>query len=319
MSKLVLKGKRHHYLFDPSNESTVLKRNGRFGDVFAGVRLSDNERVVIKQLSNSLKSHAVAVNQFYLESALKLEHDCLRTTYEFIKTGDEYFLVQEYINGWTAKSFLHAHKEYRNSVPFVTTCAIKILDALNYLHAKNIFHCDIKPANILIQAKHTQGQNYNNPKIKLIDLGQAKTPGSTFVSRVKPFSMIYSPPEQVLHFTELISAPSDLYALGISMYELITGNNPFGSNHPEMIMHMQVSGEIAADEKIPAELFNILLQATAKNKFPLPPNQLSPEQQLEIVKQGINARYQTAGEMKSALENFLTRYKERKNVFRKYF
>lgn len=319
MSKLLLAGKKHHYLYDPLNKSTVLKRNGKFGDVYVGVRVADKEIVIIKQLNSSLKDHPLAVSQFRLESDLNIEHEGLRKTFEFIKTGNEYFLVQEYIQGWDLKSFLYSHKHYRNSLPFILSCIIKVLKTLEYLHVKSIVHCDIKPSNILIKEKNKENQDYNDPKIKLIDLGQSKSPELDFVSQTKPFSMIYSPPEQVLHFTDLINPSSDLFALGITTYELITGKNPFNTTHPEMILHMQISGDLMEDKKIPKELFKILLKATAKNKFRLPPNQLNVKEQKCIVEEGMTKRYQSALEMRTDIDNFLETYTPVENFLIKMF
>jgi serine/threonine protein kinase len=319
MSKLLLSGKLDHYLFDPDNESTVLKRNGRFGDVYAGARVPDKKMVVIKRLSPALKNHPAAISQFRLEADLHLEHSSLRKTLEFIYTENEYFLVQEYLTGIDLKSFLKSNAKFKNKISFLIHCIIRVLDALQFIHSKNIFHCDIKPSNILVNENKTNVQNVDKPEVTLIDFGQAKIPGSDFVNRVKPFSLIYSPPEQVLHFHDLIDTSSDLYALGITLYELITFKNPFGSSHPEMIMHKQVSGDIEENKEIPHGLFTIILKATAKNKFPLPPNQMDKEEQKKIIIEGMKKRFQSADEMKTALESFSASCSEKKNRFKNIF
>ncbi|MEO5572194.1 MAG: serine/threonine-protein kinase [Bacteroidia bacterium] len=318
MSKLLLSGTQDHYLFDPENESTVLKRNGKFGSVYAGASVSDQHHVVIKFLNPELNQYPEAVKQFSLEADLNLSHPYLRKTFEVIGTENKYFLVQEYINGLNLKSFLLEHSSYRN-IRFILNCAIRILDALDYLHSEKIIHCDIKPANILIEYDGKRKPDENNPLVKLIDFGQAKTDAINFVAVTKPFSIIYSPPEQVLHFHELINPSSDLFALGITLYELLAGENPYGSAHPEMIMHKQISGDIEESEKIPGALFKIIQKAVAKNKFPLPPNQMDIEEQKSIVTEGMKKRFQTANEMKTAMEDFLLSYSENKFWLKKIF
>ena len=165
---------------------------------------------------------------------------------------------------------------------------------------------------MLIENDGKKKPDENNPHLKLIDLGQAKTTFTNFTDATKPFSIIYSPPEQVLHFHEMVNPSSDLFALGISIYELITNNNPYGSMHPEMLLHKQVSGDMEEDSKIPEALFKILQKATAKNKFPLPPNQMNVENQKRIVAEGMKKRFQNTKEMKDAIEEFLLSYSEKR-------
>ena len=319
MAILQLIGKRDNYLFDPENAPTVLKRNGKFGSVYAGARTSDNKRVLIKFLNPELKKIPAALHQFRLEADIDFEHPFLRKTYEWIEAEEKFFLIQEYINGSDLRTFLKRHSKYKNSPRFIIKCVLNVLEALDHMHSKNFIHCDIKPSNILIAFDKEHAPDKENPPVKLIDFGQAKNPLTNFISTTKPFSMIYSPPEQVLHFHDLIDPSSDLYSAGITLYELITNKNPFGSNHPEMLMHKQVSGEMEEDEKIPRELFKIIQKATAKKKFPLPPNQLNEETKRNIVREGMKKRFQSAKEMKAALESFLVSFSEKKHWLRGIF
>lgn len=192
-----------------------------------------------------------------------------------------------------------------------------VLDALVYLHSKNIIHCDLKPANILIETDNKGNLvNREHPIVKLIDLGNARTPLNLLIDTVQPFSMIYSPPELILQQYDLADAQSDVYQAGLVIYELVSGNLPFTSRHPEALIHQQLSGQLTPHPSIPAGLFDIIQKATAKVSFPLPPSRMSRTDWREYIIAGKKLRYVSATEMKTAIEDFLSGYKESKRRFR---
>lgn len=313
-------GENDNYLFDPENRQATLRLNGKFGNVYAGFRESDNIHVVIKHFNPLLLQHPAALLQFKFEADVKQEHPNLRKTFEFISIGENNFLIQEYVNGTEIKKVIRQEVHNTDKILFVVRCCINVLEALEYLHPKNIIHCDIKPANILIDSDNDKKKpDIHAPAVKLIDFGNAKTALSQFLTMVKPFSMIYSPPEQVLHAYDLINPSSDLFSLAITAYELIAGEIPYTTNHPEMLLHLQVSGEIPENKNIPDQLFSILKKATGRRKFRVPPNQIPRGEQLALIRTGIEERYVSATEMKNDLMNFLNNHKQRKSIFSRIF
>ncbi len=319
MSIIRLIGSKDAYLFDPANADTVLSENGKFGHVYAGARESDKHPVVIKHLNPKLLQYPYALLQFRYEADAALDHPFIRKTMEYIEVENHHFLVQDYIRGHELKVFLMRQPKFKQ-VTFIVKCMLNILSALEYIHSRNIVHCDIKPSNILLR-EPAKGERVDtgNPQVVLIDLGNARTPLSEMVVTVKPFSFIYSPPEQVLHLYSLVGPHSDLFALGVTTYELITGQNAYATFHPEKLMHLQVSGELVADPSIPPALFTVLQKATARKKFPLPPNQLSPDERRHLVEEGIRMRYPDAVSFRDALLEFLAGYKEKKGLLRRLF
>jgi serine/threonine protein kinase len=313
MPLLKLIGQTGEYLFDPENPETVLSRKGKFGAVFAGIRLNDHSKVVIKHFNNDLLVYPYSLLQFKFEADLKVESPHLRKTFEYLTTGQNHFLIQEYIRGYDLKTFLSFSKKYRKSVRFIVRCMIQVLEALEYLHAKNIVHCDLKPANILIETNEKSNlKDENYPAIRVIDLGNARTPLNLLMDTLTPFSLVYSPPEQALHLYNLVDAQSDVYAAGIVLYELISGEPPFASKHPEALMHQQVSGPLLAHPSIPALLFEIIKKASAKVALPFPPARMEIPERMKYVMEGKKLRYASALEMKWALNDFLENYKEKK-------
>ena len=153
----------------------------------------------------------------------------------------------------------------------------------------------------------------------LIDLGLAKIEKEINSTCKVPFSLIYSPPEQVLNHNELVNASSDIYALGITLYELLTNEKPFESSHPEAIMRLQISSALPENRKIPTELFSILNKATAKHHFKLPPNKYHSEEIKKLLKSGQDARYQYVDGFRSDLIAFQNNYIKPKKLFWKFW
>jgi serine/threonine-protein kinase len=314
MPILKLTGNTGEYLFDPEKTETVLSPKGKFGAVFAGIRTHDGRKVVIKHFNNDLLVYPYSLVQFKFEADAKLESPFLRKTFEYINTGNNHFLIQEYITGYDLKTFLSISRKHRNSVDFIVRCMISVLQGLEYLHGKNIVHCDLKPANILIETdEKSKLKDEKNPAVRIIDLGNARTPLNLFIDTLTPFSLVYSPPEQALHLYNLVDAQSDVYTAGIVLYELITGTPPFASRHPEALMHQQVSGPLVSHPAIPAPLFEIIKKATAKISLPRPPAQMEMQERIKYVQEGKLLRYASAKEMRQALEEFLQNFKPKKS------
>lgn len=314
MPLLKLTGLTGEYIFDPENAETVLSRKGKFGTVFAGIRMSDKSKVVIKHFNNDLLVYPYSLMQFRFEADAQLNSPYLRKTFEYIPTGQNHFLIQEYVSGYDLKTFLSFSKKYRQSVSFIVRCMVNVLEGIEYLHSKNIVHCDLKPANILIETDEKSNlMDENNPSIRIIDLGNARTPLNMLMDTLTPFSLVYSPPEQALHLYNLVDAQSDVYTAGIVLYELISGEPPFASKHPEALMHQQVSGQLITHPSIPERLFEIIKKATAKISLPRPPSQMEIPERMKYVQEGKKLRYASAFEMKQALITFLENFKEKKS------
>lgn len=152
-----------------------------------------------------------------------------------------------------------------------------VLDALTCLHSQTppIWHRDIKPSNIMVE----NGQN-----VRVMDLGIATSDGISFGTlEGRGFGTYpYAPPEQITGQRSLVNGTSDLYSLGITFYELLTGVNPFAGGSDVDILEKQITMTLPYNELIPKPLFKVLLKATAKKQAD---------------------RYQTAAEFKEAILN----------------
>ena len=289
---MILKSPLDSYLIDPAKAELVLRSNGKFGSTYLGKRVSDNIAVVIKKMNPALADEVKAVTRFRRESVLKLDHPGLVKVFEYFIFENDHYVVREFFPGTDLRAFCARRKPGAREVAEI---GVKVCEALSYIHQFGIVHRDIRPANIIVG---------DSALVKLIDLGLAKFPGDDPSER-NPFALIYSPPEQVMNCNAAVNPASDVYSLAISIYECITGKIPFQHSNPEMMMQLMLNMPLEKDRKIPAALFDILIKASSKYRFPLPPNKYSKKELVDLMLKGQEGRYGTAKELGTALEGVL--------------
>lgn len=308
----VLKTKNAAYLFDPQNDDLVLKERGKFSSVYVGTRIDDKTRVVIKKLA--LIDDFETSIRFQKESLTGINSSYVPATLDAWKDETGYYLVKEFVDGFTLRYLLK--QEIKNRQQFFTKVVINVCEALKEFHEQNIFHCDLRPDNIIVAGSHLPKIVFAEPQIKLLDFGLAKTPDTFIEGQRTPFALIYSPPEQLLNYGRLIGPQTDIYSLGITLYECITGDYAFKHINPEMLMQMQLNLPIKEDERLSKNIFSVLRKATAKATFRLPPAQLNEEEIIQTTKAGIDLRYASVDLFRDDLENCLKEpEKKKKSIF----
>lgn len=303
---LKLKGDLDVYSFEPSDKERVLRASGKFGSTYIG-RNSSGTDVVVKKLNPKLNKDPEAIARFKREGEIHVEHPGLVHVFEYMMHGEDHYLVREYSPGTDLKTLSLSKKL---SAKAYVEIAIKVCDALGALHAKNIIHRDVRPANIIVGDTH-------GLYVKLIDLGLAKLPGDG-PDEKGPFSLIYSPPEQVINCAEAVNASSDVYSLAVSIYECMSRSIPFYHENPEMMMHLQIGKSLLPDRRIPPALFAVLQKASSKHCFSVPPNKYKKEELLALMLKGQEERYATAHAFSAALRAILPTLEER-NFFQRLF
>jgi tRNA A-37 threonylcarbamoyl transferase component Bud32 len=258
---------------------------GGMGTVLLAEHVLIPKRVAVKVLHRHLAEEPELVSRFLAEArAMSLvQHENVVTVYDLdTREGRPYF-VMEYLEGQSLAAFARAPLEPRVVVELLA----QVCDALGAAHAHGIIHRDLKPANVFL----VQGPNGRH-RVKLLDFGIAKrlvrmegeTPTRTGVLMGTPEFMA---PEQC--GGKAVDARTDLYAVGVLGYLLLTGGAPFtGDNAAEILVaHLQQAPRPPHEVRpgIPPALSAVLLRALAKR----------PE-----------ARYATAAEMRAALEAALT-------------
>ena len=233
---------------------------GGMANVYLAYDTILDRNVAVKVLRGDLATDEKFVRRFQREalSASSLSHPNIVEVYDVGEDNGEYYIVMEYVEGKHLKALLK--KRGKLTVPEVIDIALQITNGLSVAHDSYIIHRDIKPQNILI---------LENGLIKITDFGIAVAMNATQLTQTNSVmgSVHYLPPEQASGKGATLQ--SDIYSIGILMYELLTGKLPFrGDNAVEIALkHLKEPMPSIRDElpDIPQSVENIILRATAKN------------------------------------------------------
>ncbi len=248
---------------------------GGMGAVYKGVDLMLEREVAIKVLRPELARQPELVERFRSEAVTlaRLNHPNIATLYSFFRQGDDFFMVMEFVPGQTLEAVI---KQF-GAVPCDQAILLisQALEAVAHAHAFGIIHRDLKLANLMLT--HTGA-------IKVMDFGIARALGAARMTRAGRVvgTLEYMSPEQVRG--QQTDTRSDIYSLGIVLYEMLTGRVPFQSDSEYELMRAQIEvaplppRELAP--QIPPAMEQVILRALAKR----------PE-----------ARFQTATEFQAAL------------------
>ncbi len=243
-----------------------------------------NRTVAVKVLRNDLEGGDEFIKRFNIEaqSAAGLTHPNIVSIYDVGEDKGYHYIVMEYIEGVTLKEYIKEKGKLPNYE--AVDIAAQICSALEAAHTKNIVHRDIKPHNIMITSDHL---------VKVTDFGIARASSNSTMQVGDSIlgSVHYISPEQARG--GYVDCKSDIYSLGIVLYEMLTGSVPFESDSPIAVAmkHLEEKPvnprELNPD--IPEELQEIVLKAMSKET---------------------RNRYQSVTAMKSDLEAIMQRLKE---------
>lgn len=282
------------FYYDPN--STPLG-NGAMGTVYLGFTCNSNQRIAVKRVKDIYANNKMIRERARQEASLSFSHPNLVQMIGLCEYTPNYgpiFILSNYIAGITLETHVKEQLNYlspSDKLEKIVTEMCYVLDALQYLHSHEVVHRDVKPSNIMIE---------NGSVVKLMDLGIARLNGG---NKYSSYGFIgtpqYAAPEQISRDSQNtgidsqntgIDAKTDIYATGITLYELITGNNPFKADIETEVLSRQMSMKLPYDKKIPRSLYNVILKATEKN----------PEK-----------RYKSAVEFKFAIIEAIQRSKEK--------
>jgi serine/threonine protein kinase len=249
---------------------------GGMGAVFKGVDLMLEREVAIKMLRPELASQPQVLERFRAEAVTlaKLNHPNVATLHSFFRQGDDFFMVMEFVRGQSLEAIIHRSGAMTCERAIALFC--QALEGIGRAHKLGIIHRDIKPANIMLTEEGS---------VKVMDFGIARVLGTSRMTKQGNIvgTIEYMSPEAIQG--EEADARSDIYSLGILLYEMLTGRVPFMKDTEFSLMMAQIQEAPPPPRTfashIPAEIEQAIMRSLAKK----------PE-----------ARFQTVGEFREALE-----------------
>ncbi len=231
---------------------------GGMADVYKGKDHMLNRYVAVKVLKREFREDSTFVKKFRSEAqaAAGLMHPNIVNVYDVGEDRGLYYMVMELVDGITLKEYID--RKGRISAKEVISIAIQMCNGIQAAHEQQIVHRDIKPHNVMIS---------NDGKVKVTDFGIAKATTSTTVSTSAMGSVHYTSPEQARG--GYVDEKSDIYSVGITLYEMVTGRVPFnGETAVEVaVKHLQDEMTPPSElvEDVPYSLEQIILKCTQKN------------------------------------------------------
>lgn len=233
---------------------------GGMANVYLAMDTILDRRVAVKILRGDLASDEKFVRRFQREAiaASSLSHPNIVEMYDVGEDDGKYFIVMEYVEGKSLKSLIK--KRGGLTLPEAIDIMLQLTDGIACAHNSYIIHRDIKPQNIII---------LDDGRVKITDFGIAQALNRHELTETNSVmgSVHYLPPEQANGTGTTIK--SDIYSLGIVMYEILTGKVPFKGDNAVEIAIKQMKDPMPSireyKEDIPQSIENIILKATAKN------------------------------------------------------
>lgn len=230
---------------------------GGWSIVYKGIHAGLNMPVAIKMLNHDMAMRPEFTERFKNEAKIiaKLNHENIVKVYDIEEVYRTIFIIMEYLDGVSLKFILE--KMPRLPLPRVLDILLQVCAGLSYAHQHSIIHQDIKPDNIFIQP---------DDRAKIVDFGLACIPGA-IEDLGWPGSVFYTSPEQIEG--DPVNESTDIYSLGITAYEMITGQRPFPEDNVAKVMNFHLN-EDTPDPRtlipdLPEELSNFLIRATRRD------------------------------------------------------
>ncbi len=290
---VTLKGNNGIYTFDPDDRTYV--REGGMGRVYKGLQTYKiiNEKLVpldepldvaIKVLFRTLTNNPNNIERAKIEASIRVDSNYLIRMIDYVEQNGIYHTISEWLNGRTLSVLIDEAKKNNRTIDQseIKNIVKGVCNGLEQLHRSNIIHRDIDPTNIMVLDDRSykslliaRGVNPSdiiflggsNPI--LFDFGIVK-----MTAEVKKLTSAgkligkahYAPPEQIRNIPGSINESTDIYALGITLYEMLTGNVPFDGTSEYAIQEKHIKSQLPFNIKVDKNYYIFLTKATAKRQ-----------------------------------------------------
>ncbi len=234
--------------------------HGGSSHIYVGQDLTLNRKIIIKiflpQIFSSIKNEDLFLNEVQITS--RLVHKNIVKIFDFFKFQNKLCLILEYVQGPTLRDLIDQNQEFNEKK--IANIFEQLLTAVEFAHSKNIVHRDLKPENIII---------LQNNKVKILDFGISID--RTYLTQKAELQLIgsakYIAPEVVAN--QIYTVQSDIYSIGIILYEVLLGQPPFDNESLVLLMKKHLYERIIRvreyNRNISQQMENIVILATAKN------------------------------------------------------
>lgn len=278
---LYLKVMGEWYCYNPAEPPIG---GGSMGTVYKGFRCSNGALVAIKKVKEEYANISSIRKRAFQEASLAFRHGNLIEMVGFCEWEKGYgpiWILSNFVRGSQIGEFIRQEmpENAADRVTQISRMVCAVTDALAYVHSRGVIHRDIKPSNIMVET---------NGNVRLMDLGIARMNGGNQFSTMGFIGTPqYAAPEQIVRTEDSlvqINKSTDVYELGITFYELLTGSNPFDCPTEADTLVKQMKERLPDNPKIPKAMMQVIWKATEKEQ---------------------GKRYQSAYEFKAAIEEAL--------------
>jgi eukaryotic-like serine/threonine-protein kinase len=292
----------------PSEKYRIVRRIGnqqkrKFSDVFLAEDKHTGERCVLKVLARS-ETNTVLQERLQQEATFDFDHPQLPRTLDFYTSDTELILARSYTDGVPLDAFMKTIRQ-KDKPSLLSRFIDQLQPVFDELKRLQIVHLDLKPSNFIIAGTP------DHFTVSLIDFGMAMRTTER-EKRSTLFPLGYAAPELLLNRLHLADQRTDLFSLGIVLWQQFTGKLPLLHPNPGITTNLQLTHPLPEHDLIPRAFFPILRRLCEKHVFAVPPNQLPEAETDLLLLQAMDRRY---GDLREVLEDWQSALSQPKGFF----